>query len=149
MTSGVEPTSRSVGRARTRNLRSNSKSPYPGSLIPGVYLRDRPKGGTWAGPAARSAQVRRASLGSLLRIAVPVDLTADPDVVAVLGQRLVVHQAQAGVHDHVVDHHTAGVGVHPQGVTPVAGPEVAVRGRPVGADLHQVGVATDPAGALH
>src|SRR5690625_5926179 len=66
MTSGVEPTSRSVGRARTRNLRSNSKSPYPGSLIPGVYLRDRPKGGPWAGPAARSAQVRRASLGSLL-----------------------------------------------------------------------------------
>src|SRR5699024_7751318 len=53
------------------------------------------------------------------------------------------------VHDHVVDHHTAGVGVHPQGVTPVAGPEVAVRGRPVGADLHHVGVATDAAGALH
>src|SRR5690625_3171240 len=129
MTSGVEPTSRSVGRARTRNLRSNSKSPYPGSLIPGVYLRDRPKGGTWAGPAARSAQVRRASLGSLLlsgrgalgdpvldripvtvgvrlgegaqrtlgdRVAVPDDLTADPDVVAELGQRLVVHQAQVG-----------------------------------------------------
>src|SRR5699024_6185651 len=83
------------------------------------------------------------------RVAVPDDLTADPDVVAELGQRLVVHQAQVGVHDHVVDHHTAGVGVHPQGVAPVAGPEVAVRGRPVGADLHHVGVATDAAGALH